>query len=79
MIEAQAIFDQYAMPACPEELTSPVLHRVLELRAAQAAHLGRQRGRLARRWYRAIYRPQRADQQAVIEIMKRDLACPLIR
>jgi galactokinase len=29
MAEAQAFFDRHATPACPEELTSPVLHRVL--------------------------------------------------
>jgi galactokinase len=29
MVEAQAFFDRYATPACPEELTAPELHRVL--------------------------------------------------
>jgi galactokinase len=29
MNEAQALFDQYAVPACPEELDAPVLHRTL--------------------------------------------------
>lgn len=29
MIDAQAKFDQFATPACPEELTAPVLHQVL--------------------------------------------------
>lgn len=29
MTEAQAHFDRYAMPACPEELTAPVLHQAL--------------------------------------------------
>src|SRR3990172_9956208 len=29
MAEAQAFFDRYAAPACPEELTAPGLHRVL--------------------------------------------------
>jgi len=29
MVEAQANFDRYARPVCPEELTAPVLHRVL--------------------------------------------------
>jgi hypothetical protein len=29
MIEAQEQFDRLAVPACPEELTAPVLHRVL--------------------------------------------------
>lgn len=30
MSEAQAAFDRHAVPACPVELTAPVLHRVLE-------------------------------------------------
>lgn len=29
MIKAQEIFDKYVAPACPQELTSPVLHKVL--------------------------------------------------
>ncbi len=29
MSEAQTLFDRYAAPICPEELTAPVLHRVL--------------------------------------------------
>ena len=35
MVKAQARFDRYAMPACPEELTAPVLHRVLEYEPLQ--------------------------------------------
>ncbi len=30
MTQAQALFDRYATPACPEELTAPVLHQVLD-------------------------------------------------
>jgi galactokinase len=30
MIEAQTLFDRYAQPACPEELTAPRLHRLLD-------------------------------------------------
>lgn len=30
MQEAQLFFDRYATPACPEELTTPVLNKVLE-------------------------------------------------
>jgi UTP-glucose-1-phosphate uridylyltransferase/mevalonate kinase len=29
LIEAQANFDRFATPACPEELTAPILHKVL--------------------------------------------------
>ncbi|MGB1250109.1 MAG: mevalonate kinase family protein [Candidatus Promineifilaceae bacterium] len=36
MCQAQAEFDRYAMPACPEQLTSPVLHRLLAYDALQS-------------------------------------------
>ncbi len=53
MNEAQTLFDQYAAPVCPEELTSPVLHRVLESEPLRRACLGRQGRRLAGRRNRA--------------------------
>ncbi|MBE0695544.1 MAG: GHMP kinase, partial [Anaerolineaceae bacterium] len=30
MVEAQEHFDRFASPVCPEELTAPVLHKVLK-------------------------------------------------
>ena len=59
MTEAQAAFDRYALPACPEQLTAPVLHRVLSYEPLHAAHLGRQGHRLAGRRLRPVRRPQR--------------------
>jgi UTP-glucose-1-phosphate uridylyltransferase len=38
MSEAQSAFDRYAAPACPDQLTSPVLHRVLS-HASLAPHV----------------------------------------
>ncbi len=35
MSEAQALFDRLAAPACPEELSAPVLHRVLSYPGVQ--------------------------------------------
>jgi UTP-glucose-1-phosphate uridylyltransferase/mevalonate kinase len=32
MAEAQKNFDRYAAPVCPEELTAPILHRVLDFK-----------------------------------------------
>jgi UTP-glucose-1-phosphate uridylyltransferase/mevalonate kinase len=32
MVEAQKNFDRYAAPVCPEELTAPILHRVLDFK-----------------------------------------------
>ena len=38
MTQAQHLFDQYAGKCCPEELSSPVLHKVLAY-AAIADHI----------------------------------------
>ena len=35
MTRAQALFDRYAIPACPEELTAPVLHQLLRYERLQ--------------------------------------------
>lgn len=40
MREAQTNFDKYCMPACPSQLTSPVLHKVLSHPALQPHILG---------------------------------------
>lgn len=73
MVEAQAFFDRYATPACPEELTAPVLHRVLNHEPLKphiwgAKGVGSQGDGTAQ----FVTRSQ-ADQQAVIEILERDL------
>lgn len=40
MNKAQKHFDKWAMPACPEELTAPILHKVLAYPAIQPYILG---------------------------------------
>ncbi|GIL46215.1 hypothetical protein Vafri_3252 [Volvox africanus] len=35
MVEAQQLFDQLAGPLCPEQLTAPILHKVLSYPAIQ--------------------------------------------
>ncbi|MBW4635550.1 MAG: GHMP kinase [Iphinoe sp. HA4291-MV1] len=40
MKQAQAEFDKYLIPACPDELTSPVLHQLLEYEPIQPYILG---------------------------------------
>ena len=40
MVEAQAEFDHYMQPACPSQLTSPVLHKVLTHEPIQPLILG---------------------------------------
>jgi UTP-glucose-1-phosphate uridylyltransferase len=73
MIEAQGFFDRYATPACPEELTSPVLHRILEHEPLKTHILGGKGvGSQGDGTAQFITRSP-ADQQAVIEILERDL------
>lgn len=40
MTEAQALFDSHLQPACPSQLTAPVLHKVLNFEAIQPYVLG---------------------------------------
>jgi UTP-glucose-1-phosphate uridylyltransferase/mevalonate kinase len=72
MSEAQANFDRYAIPACPEELTSPVLHKVLNYAPLQP-HIwgGKGVGSQGDGTAQFIV-PSAADQQAVIDILERD-------
>ena len=73
MNEAQTFFDRYAMPACPEELTSPVLHKILEYEAFKP-HVwgGKGVGSQGDGTAQFVCRSE-SDQQAVIEILQRDL------
>jgi len=76
MSEAQAFFDRYATPACPEELTAPVLHQVLTY-APLAPHIwgGKGVGSQGDGTAQFVARSA-ADQQAVIEILARDMDMP---
>lgn len=73
MVEAQEFFDRYAIPACPEELTAPVLHRILAYEPLKP-HIygGKGVGSQGDGSAQFICRSA-ADQQAVIEILERDL------
>jgi len=76
MTEAQSFFDRYAMPACPEELTSPVLHKILDYEPLKS-HVwgGKGVGSQGDGTAQFICRSE-SDQQAVIEILQRDLGMP---
>ncbi len=76
MVEAQAFFDRYAVPACPEELTAPLLHRVLNYEPLKP-HIwgGKGVGSQGDGTGQFLSRSA-ADQQAVIEILRRDLGLP---
>jgi UTP-glucose-1-phosphate uridylyltransferase/mevalonate kinase len=78
MVEAQEFFDRYATPACLEELTAPVLHRVLNYEPLKP-HIrgGKGVGSQGDGTAQFIARSE-ADQQAVIEIIERDLNMPCL-
>jgi UTP-glucose-1-phosphate uridylyltransferase len=73
MTEAQAMFDKYALPACPEELTAPVLHKTLAY-PKFAPHIwgGKGVGSQGDGTAQFMARSE-ADQQAIIEILEKDL------
>lgn len=76
MGEAQAFFDRYATPACPEELTAPVLHRLLDYGPLKP-HVwgGKGVGSQGDGTAQFICRSQ-DDQDAVVQILERDLSLP---
>jgi len=78
MVESQAFFDRYAMPACPEELTSPVLHRVLAHEPLKP-HVwgGKGVGSQGDGTAQFLARSEE-DQQAVMEIIENDLNMPCL-
>jgi UTP-glucose-1-phosphate uridylyltransferase/mevalonate kinase len=79
MTEAQVFFDRYATPACPEELTSPVLHRVLGYEPLKPHILGGKGvGSQGDGTAQFICRTA-TDQQAVIQILERDLHLPALK
>jgi UTP-glucose-1-phosphate uridylyltransferase/mevalonate kinase len=79
MTEAQILFDRYATPACPEELTSPVLHQVLGYALLQPHILGGKGvGSQGDGTAQFICRTEQ-DQQAVIQILERDLHLPALK
>jgi UTP-glucose-1-phosphate uridylyltransferase/mevalonate kinase len=73
MTEAQALFDRYATPACPEELTAPVLHQLLNFERIKP-HIwgGKGVGSQGDGTGQFIARSAK-DQQAVVDIIERDL------
>ncbi len=76
MVEAQSCFDRFATPVCPEELTAPVLHGVLNHPAFKphiwgGKGIGSQGDGTAQFLAKS---PQ--DQDAIIEILRRDFNLP---
>ena len=72
MTEAQAFFDRYARPACPEELESPVLHKVLAHEPLKAHVFGGKGVGSQGDGTAQFVARSAADQKAVEEILERD-------
>ena len=73
MTEAQLFFDRYATPACPEELSSPVLHQVLGYEPLKPHILGGKGVGSQGDGTAQFICCTKEDQQAVIQILERDL------
>jgi len=73
MTEAQSLFDRHAIPACPEELTAPLLHRILNYGPLRP-HVwgGKGVGSQGDGTAQFIARSE-SDQKALVEIVERDL------
>lgn len=79
MIESQVEFDKYAAPACPEQLTSPELHRVLGYEPIQKYILGGKGVGSQGDGTAQFIVPDKESQEKVIEIIEKDLHKPCLR
>jgi UTP-glucose-1-phosphate uridylyltransferase/mevalonate kinase len=73
MTEAQAEFDSHLQPACPSELTAPVLHKALSHDAIQPYIYGGKGVGSQGDGTAQVIAKDAESQQKVIEIMERDL------
>lgn len=79
MVEAQSYFDRYAMPVCPEELTAPMLHRVLEYEPLKP-HIYGCKGVGSQGDGTAQFLCKSAeDQEKVVQILEQELGLPAIK
>jgi UTP-glucose-1-phosphate uridylyltransferase/mevalonate kinase len=73
MNEAQVQFDRYATPACPDELRSPVLHRILGYEPIRAHVFGGKGVGSQGDGSAQLVAKSADDQKTVVEILERDL------
>jgi len=79
MTEAQAKFDKHLQPACPSQLTSPVLHKLLAFEPIQEYILGGKGvGSQGDGTAQFLVKDPEA-QEKVIEIIERDLQMPCMK
>jgi len=79
MKEAQEGFDRYCMPACPSQLTAPVLHRVLNHAPLQPHVLGGKGVGSQGDGCAQFIVKDKESQEKVIEIVERDFKMSCLR
>lgn len=79
MIEAQAKFDKHLQPACPSQLTSPVLHKLLAYEPIQKYVLGGKGVGSQGDGTAQFLVKDEAAQNKVIEIIELDLKMPCMK
>jgi UTP-glucose-1-phosphate uridylyltransferase len=79
MVQAQVKFDEFAVPICPEELTAPVLHHLLNYPAVHD-HVWGGKGVGSQGDGTAQFLAKSADDQArVIQIIENELNLPCLK
>lgn len=79
MTRAQAEFDAHVAPACPSELTAPVLHKVLAHEAVKPyVHGGKGVGSQGDGTAQLVAKDEES-QRKVVEIIERDLDLPCLK
>ncbi len=78
MTEAQAEFDAHLQPACPSQLTSPVLHQLLKYEPLQPYILGGKGVGSQGDGSAQFIVADKQSQRKVIEIIERDLKMPCL-
>jgi UTP-glucose-1-phosphate uridylyltransferase len=79
MNEAQALFDRFVAPACPDQLASPILHRVLSSKSlAPYIYGGKGVGSQGDGSAQFIARDAES-REAAIEVLEKELGLPCLR
>jgi hypothetical protein len=79
MNEAQALFDQNMAPACPDQLTAPVLHQVLSYAPLKPyIYGGKGVGSQGDGSAQFVARDE-TSQQKIVEILEKDLSMPCLK
>ncbi len=79
MREAQAGFDKYLQPACPSQLTAPVLHKVLGWEPIQQHIWGGKGVGSGGDGSAQLIVKDEESQQAVVDTIERDLGMPCLK